>query len=85
MSYLHENHGLVNKYDCFYYTFIQNLRLKEIVTDVVEVFASSIFLVLMLPNSSKSSVEYFALCTVIEFLGTEKPHFLQIVDLWIFR
>ena len=50
MSYLHENHGLVNKYDCFY-IFIQNLRLKEIVTDVVEVFASSIFLVLMLPNS----------------------------------
>ena len=84
MSYLHENHCLVNKYDCFY-KFIQNLRLKEIVTDVVEVFASSIFLVLMLPNSSKSSVEHFALCTVIEFLGTAKPHFLQIVDLWIFR
>ena len=50
MSYFHENHGLVNKYDCFY-IFIQNLRLKEIVTDVVEVFASSIFLVLMLSNS----------------------------------
>ena len=50
MLYLHENHGLVNKYDCFY-IFIQNLTLKEIVKDGVEVFVSRIFLVLMLPNS----------------------------------